>query len=108
MTRYIKTSKLREIINREIEEVIQLEKQIGSTLKSIQEFDISPSNEDVRDALTFYIKEFRLNSLLEAYNHFCNDAEMREIKKESDRRYEVYFNDILKYFPKGRQIGVVK
>ena len=81
MKQYIETSRLREIINKQIEEIIQLNKQIGSTLKTIKEFSISPSNEDVRDALTFYKKEFGLNSLLEAYNALCDDAEMQEIKK---------------------------
>src|SRR3989344_2602837 len=94
MTQYIKTSKLKEIVNREIEEIIQLNKQISSALKTIKEFNIPPSNEDVRDALTFYKKDFGLNSLLEAYNTLCDDAEMQEVKKTSDERCRVYFEVI--------------
>jgi len=101
MKGYIETSKLKQIIIKEVEELIGLNRHLGMIVKTAKKAKQPTSQEDVNDAIDFYIKSFKLNAIIKLYNTFIGDnQEMTEYEKENDRQCEIYRKSLESMRPK--------
>ena len=92
MERSIETSQLKEIVFNLMQDVIALNKYLGS----ISKVESPISNEDLIDALEFYKKEFGINTLLHTYNSLVEDEEMKKAQEISDLHCQTYIDNLLK------------
>ena len=63
--------------------------------KTVEAFDQSISEEDLKDVVAFYLEEMKLNGQIRLYNSLIKDDYMKELQIISDSHCKAYFEQLL-------------